>query len=158
MAAVRARTLENLLKFKPKNTEKRKVLYKKLITALVQYERIETTINRCHDLSRVAERMIDLAKEGDEETINSWITKKNLIPKVFGHLLPRYQDQVNGYTRVYQIPPRKRDMAKMGIVEFVGNNLPPLLPSDEELRKLKLQKLQEMSAKSKGIPIKGTPV
>lgn len=49
-------------------------------------------------------------------------------------------------------------MAKMGIVEFVGNNLPPLLPSDEELRNLKLQKLQELSAKSKGIPIKGTPV
>lgn len=46
----------------------------------------------------------------------------------------------------------------MGIVEFIGNDLPPLLPSDEELRKLKLQKLQEMSAKSKGIPIKGTPV
>lgn len=77
---------------------------------------------------------------------------------MFGHLLPRYQNQVNGYTRVYQIPPRKRDMAKMGIVEFIGNDLPPLLPSDEELRKLKLQKLQEMSAKSKGIPIKGTPV
>ena len=77
---------------------------------------------------------------------------------MFGYLLPRYQNQVNGYTRVYQIPPRKTDMAKMGIVEFVGNNLPPLLPSDEELRKLKLQKLQEMSAKSKGIPIKGTPV
>jgi len=146
------------LKFKPKNKEKRKVIYKKLITALVQYERIETTINRCHDLSRVAERMIDLAKEGDEETINSWITKKELIPKVFGYLLPRYQNQVNGYTRVYQIPPRKTDMAKMGIVEFVGNNLPPLLPSDEELRNLKLQKLQELSAKSKGIPIKGTPV
>lgn len=84
--------------------------------------------------------------------------KKELIPKVFGYLLPRYQNQVNGYTRVYQIPPRKSDMAKMGIVEFVGNNLPPLLPSDEELRKLKLQKLQELSAKFKGVPIKGTPV
>lgn len=77
---------------------------------------------------------------------------------MFGYLLPRYQNQINGYTRVYQIPPRKSDMAKMGIVEFVGNNLPPLLPSDEELRKLKLQKLQELSAKFKGIPIKGTPV
>ena len=32
-------------------------MYKNLITALVQYERIETTINRCHDLSRVAERV-----------------------------------------------------------------------------------------------------
>ena len=57
MAAIRTRPLENLLKFKPKNKEKRKVIYKKLITALVQYERIETTINRCHDLSRVAERV-----------------------------------------------------------------------------------------------------
>lgn len=57
MAAIRTRPLEHLLKFKPKNKEKRKFMYKKLITALVQYERIETTINRCHDLSRVAERV-----------------------------------------------------------------------------------------------------
>ncbi|XP_058956210.2 large ribosomal subunit protein bL17 [Pocillopora verrucosa] len=156
MAAIRARPLENLLKFKPKNKEKRKHIYKKLITALVQYERIETTLNKCHDLSRVAERMIDLAKVGDEETINSWITKKNLIPKVFGHLLPRYENQVNGYTRVYKIPPRKRDMAKMGIVEFVGNDLPPLLPSEEELRKLQLKKLTELTPK--GIPSQGTLV
>lgn len=57
MAATRTRNLEHLLKFKPKSREKRKRLYKNLITALVQYERIETTINRCHDLSRVAERV-----------------------------------------------------------------------------------------------------
>ena len=63
MAAIRTRPLENLLKFKPKNKEKRKVIYKKLITALVQYERIETTINRCHDLSRVAERVSKLRKK-----------------------------------------------------------------------------------------------
>ena len=57
MAATRCRNLENLLKFKPKSREKRKRLYKNLVTALVQYERVETTINRCHDLSRVAERV-----------------------------------------------------------------------------------------------------
>lgn len=157
MAATRTRNLEHLLKFKPKSREKRKRLYKNLITALVQYERIETTINRCHDLSRVAERMIDIAKQGDEETINSWITKKELIPKVFGHLLPRYEDKVSGYTKVYKIPPRKTDSAKMGIVEFIGNELPSLLPSDEELRKLKLEKLKEKSHRG-GIPKTGSPV
>ena len=57
MAATRCRNLENLLKFKPRSREKRKRLYKNLVTALVQYERVETTINRCHDLSRVAERV-----------------------------------------------------------------------------------------------------
>ena len=82
--------------------------------------------------------------------------KKELIPKVFGHFLPRYEDKVSGYTKVYKIPPRKTDTAKMGIVEFIGNELPPLLPSDEELRNLKLKKLKEMG--TKGIPINGTPV
>ena len=75
---------------------------------------------------------------------------------MFGHLLPRYEDKVNGYTKVYKIPPRKTDTAKMGIVEFVGNELPPLLPSDDELRKLRLEKLRDM--RRKGIPINGTPV
>lgn len=75
---------------------------------------------------------------------------------MFGHLLPRYEDKVSGYTKVYKIPPRKTDSAKMGIVEFIGNELPSLLPSDEELRKLKLEKLKEKS--HRGIPKTGTPV
>ena len=75
---------------------------------------------------------------------------------MFGHLLPRYEDMVSGYTKVYKIPPRKTDTAKMGIVEFVGNELPPLLPSDDELRKLRLEKLRDLSRK--GIPVNGTPV
>ena len=75
---------------------------------------------------------------------------------MFGHLLPRYEDKVSCYTKVFKIPPRKADAARMGIVEFVGNELPPLLPSDDELRKLRLEKLRDMNRKR--IPINGTPV
>jgi len=57
MAATRVRNFEALLKFKIKSPERRKNLYKNLITALVQHERIETTLCRCQDLSRVAERV-----------------------------------------------------------------------------------------------------
>ncbi|EDO32208.1 predicted protein, partial [Nematostella vectensis] len=113
--------------------ERRKHLYKNLITALVQHERIETTLTRCQDLARVTERMIDLAKQGDEETVNSWLmvsgyflVNKDLVPKVFAELLPRYEGITKGYTQVYRIPPRKTDSAQMGIVELVGNDLPQL--------------------------------
>ena len=75
---------------------------------------------------------------------------------MFGHLLPRYENQSGSYTRVYRIPPRKVDKAKMGIVEFVGHNLPPLLPAENELRKMKLEKLKEVN--KGGIPVKGTRV
>ena len=104
MAASRVRSIEPLLKFKIRSLERRKSLYKNLITALVQHERLETTLTRCQDLSRVAERvscdyrpttqqyssehavllkfhhglfslqMIDLAKKGQEEEINGWLT------------------------------------------------------------------------------------
>ncbi|XP_020906085.1 uncharacterized protein LOC110244227 [Exaiptasia diaphana] len=156
MAATRVRNFEALLKFKIKSPERRKNLYKNLITALVQHERIETTLCRCQDMSRVAERLIDLAKEGDEATINSWLMKKELVPKVFGELLPRYHTMTSGYTRVFRIPPRKEDSAKMGIVEFVGNNLPQLLPDEEELRRLKLEKLRQIQKYE--VPLEGTPV
>lgn len=74
---------------------------------------------------------------------------------MFGELLPRYQRTPSGYTKVYRIPPRKTDSAKMGIVEFLGNNLPPLLPSEEELKRLKLEKLRMQKDE---VPLEGTPV
>lgn len=62
----------------------------------------------------------------------------------------------SGYTRVYRIPPRKEDSAKMGIVEFIGNDLPQLLPDKDELRNLKLEKLKKMDEFQ--VPLEGTPV
>lgn len=44
----------------------------------------------------------------------------------------------------------------MGIVEFIGNNLPQLLPEDNELRKLKLEKLKQIQQFQ--VPLEGTPV
>jgi len=78
------------------------------------------------------------------------------VPKVFGDFLPRYESLDKGYTRVYRIPPRKEDSAKMGIVEFIGNNLPQLLPDENELRKLKLEKLKQIQKFQ--VPLEGTPV
>ncbi|XP_049636411.1 39S ribosomal protein L17, mitochondrial isoform X2 [Suncus etruscus] len=89
--------------------ESRIHLLRNLLTALVRHERIEATWARVDEMRGYAEK------------------EKDLIPKLFQVLAPRYQGQNGGYTRMLQIPNRnEQDRAKMAVIEFKGNCLPPL--------------------------------
>lgn len=67
-----------------------------------------------------------------------------MIPKLFQVLAPRYQGQNGGYTRMLQIPNRnQQDRAKMAVIEYRGNCLPPLpLPRRDSSLTLLNQLLQ----------------
>jgi hypothetical protein len=55
--AYQVRSFDSLLKSRIKNTQMRQKIYKNLLTRLVQDERVVTTLAKCKDLSRVAERV-----------------------------------------------------------------------------------------------------
>ncbi|XP_060115860.1 large ribosomal subunit protein bL17m [Heteronotia binoei] len=107
-------------------------LLRNLVTALVRYERIETTYARVDEMRLYAERLIDYAKRGDSDpramrVADFWLTEKDLIHKLFKVLAPRYQSYSRNYTRMLQIPNRDYvDRAKMAVIEYKGNPLPPL--------------------------------
>ena len=79
-----------------------------------------------------------------------------MIPKIFGDLLPRFQDFQDKYTAVYRLPPRKFDSAQMGVVEFKGNKLPQLLSHEQSGDRQR--KDNDMKWKMDSIPGNGTPV
>lgn len=81
-----------------------------------------------------------------------------MIPKIFGDLLPRFQDFQDKYTAVYRLPPRKFDSAQMGVVEFKGNKLPQLLSHEQSDEHIRQHKDNGMKYKMESIPWKGTPV
>ncbi|XP_046854098.1 50S ribosomal protein L17-like, partial [Xenia sp. Carnegie-2017] len=155
--AYQVRSFDSLLKSRMKNAQMRERIYKNLLTRLVQDERVVTTLAKCKDLSRVAERMIDLAKQNDEATVYTWINKKELLPKVFKDILPRYEHITEKYTAVYRLPPRKFDSAEMGVIEFTQNNLPKLV-SEEQKRDNKEDTSISSKWKKERIPLRGTPV
>lgn len=80
----------------------------------------------------ISSQLIDYGKLGDTNEramrmADFWLTEKDLIPKLFQVLAPRYRDQNGGYTRMLQIPNRsEQDRAKMAVIEYKGNCLPPL--------------------------------
>ncbi|XP_077202808.1 large ribosomal subunit protein bL17m [Paroedura picta] len=107
-------------------------LLRNLVTALVRHERLESTYARVDEMRFYAERLIDYGKRGDTDPeamrmANFWLTEKDLIHKLFKVLAPRYQLYSRNYTRMLQIPNRDRiDRAKMAVIEYKGNHLPPL--------------------------------
>lgn len=57
------------------------------------------------------------------------LQEKDLVPKLFKVLAPRFETQPNGYTRMARIPNRQNlDRAKMAVLEYKGNPFPPLYP------------------------------
>eukprot|EP00118_Oscarella_pearsei_P003841 m.15966 g.15966 ORF g.15966 m.15966 type:complete len:154 (+) comp26647_c0_seq2:85-546(+) len=137
----------------------RRAMLKNLSAALVENERILTTVPRAKAMKRVGDWMITYAKEGDWRArmdANWWIRNDKLVDKLFGPLANRYQLRPGGYTRVLRVPNRKGDQAPMAIIEFVGNDLPSLLPAKGGDAKKVMERRK--ARKMKDIPNEGTPV
>lgn len=59
----------------------------------------------------------------------SSLQEKDLVPKLFKVLAPRFETHSNSYTRMARIPNRQNlDRAKMAVLEYKGNPFPPLYP------------------------------
>lgn len=62
--------------------------------------------------------------------------EKDLVPKLFKVLAPRFETQSTGYTRTARLPNRQNlDRAQMAVIEYKGHPFPPLYPvkQDNEL-------------------------
>ncbi|KAK2844822.1 hypothetical protein Q5P01_011481 [Channa striata] len=118
--------------------ESRINMLRNILTGLVRHERIETTWARADEVRFYAEKLIDYAKKGDTDEksmkmASFWLTEKDLVPKLFKVLAPRFETHTDGYTRMVRIPNRDNlDRAKMAVLEYKGNPFPPLYPVKKE--------------------------
>ncbi|KAG8009930.1 39S ribosomal protein L17 [Nibea albiflora] len=114
--------------------ESRINMLRNILTGLVRHERIETTWARADEVRFYAEKLVDYAKRGDTDEkamkmASFWLTEKDLVPKLFKVLAPRFETRPKGYTRMVRIPNRENlDRAKMAVLEYKGNPFPPLYP------------------------------
>jgi len=102
--------------------EHRRALFRNLVTALLEKERIETTLAKAKAIRPLAEKMITLGKRGDlhaRRQALAFIQKKAVVKKLFDEIAPRYQNRPGGYTRIIRTGTRRGDCAEMAIIELV---------------------------------------
>jgi large subunit ribosomal protein L17 len=93
-----------------------------LVTLLLENGQVETTLTRAKEVRSVAEKMITLGKKNtlaSRRAALSYITKEDVVSKLFNEIAPGYADRNGGYTRIFKIGPRRGDAAEMAIVRLV---------------------------------------
>jgi large subunit ribosomal protein L17 len=123
--------------------EHRKALLRNLVTALFQYERIETSVAKAKEARRLAERMITFAKRGDlsaRRHVSRFVYRETVAKKLFDTIAPWYATRQGGYTRIVSIGKRRLGVASE--VEFLE-----LVKSPEQ--KAEDRKAREAAAEAK---------
>lgn len=103
-------------------TDHRQAMLRGLVTYLLENGKIETTVTRAKEVRAMAERMITLGKENtlhSRRQALAYITKEDVVKKLFDEIAPKYEDKNGGYTRIIKTGPRRGDAAEMCIIEFV---------------------------------------
>jgi large subunit ribosomal protein L17 len=100
----------------------RRALLRNLVTALFQYERIETTLAKAKEARRLAERMITFGKQGDlaaRRHVARFVTRPAVTAKLFDTIAPWYKDRNGGYTRIVKLGARLGDAGETAFLELV---------------------------------------
>lgn len=108
-------------KFHRKRGE-RKAFLKSLISNLIIYKKIETTETRAKEIKRLTEKLVTLAKKQNLGSLRLLIKRIGEKPafELFQKISPKLRKRKGGYLRIIRSPRRrKRDAAKMVIIEFV---------------------------------------
>ena len=105
-----------------KPTDQRMAMLRAMVTFLLEGERLETTVTRAKELAPLTEKMITLGKKNTlaaKREAMAFITKEDVVKKLFDQIAPNYAERNGGYTRITRLGPRRGDAAEMAVVELV---------------------------------------
>lgn len=123
-------------------TDHRRSMLRGLVTYLLENGKIETTVTRAKEVRSMAEKMITAGKTDTlhaKRKVMAYVTKEDVVKKLFDEIGPKYKDVTGGYTRIVRTGPRRGDAAEMCIIELV----------ETEAEKAKAEKAKKARASKK---------
>ncbi|MFA6098463.1 MAG: 50S ribosomal protein L17 [Patescibacteria group bacterium] len=93
-----------------------------LAVALIEYEKIKTTVSKAKRLRSYVEKLITTAKKGGlhaRRQILAKIRNNKIATKLLNDIAPRYKNRKGGYTSILKIGPRKGDGATEVYIKFI---------------------------------------
>ena len=105
-----------------RTTAQRRAMLRQMVTDFLDKGKLETTVTRCKEIAPLAEKMITLGKKNtlaSRRQALGFITREDVVTKVFSQTAPGYAGRKGGYTRITRTGPRRGDAAEMAVIELV---------------------------------------
>ena len=105
-----------------KTSDQRRAMLRQQVTDFLYNGKMESTITRCKEIRPLAEKMITLGKKGDLAAYRqamAFITREDVVHKVFREIAPSYSERNGGYTRITRTGVRRGDAAETAMIELV---------------------------------------
>ena len=105
-----------------RTSEHRTAMLRAMVSFLLENGKIETTVTRAKEVRAMAEKYITLAKTNtlaSKRQAWAFITKEDVVAKLYNEIAPKYADKNGGYCRITKIGPRRGDAAEMAIIELI---------------------------------------
>ena len=103
-------------------SDNRDAMLRNMVTSLLENGKMTTTVTRAKEVRAMAEKMITLAKVDslhNKRQALAYITKEDVVKKLFDEIAPKYKDVNGGYCRIIKTEARRGDAAEMCILELV---------------------------------------
>lgn len=105
-----------------RKTAHRNLMLRGLVTYLLENGKIETTYTRAKEVAALTEKMITLGKKNtlaSRRQALAFITKQDVVNKLFTTIAPEYADRNGGYTQIFKLGPRRGDAAEMALIQLI---------------------------------------
>lgn len=137
-----------------RDTKQRKALFRSLITALITYGKITTTLAKAKSIRGLAEKLVTLAKAGTESArvqAQSFVQKKEVLDTLVKEIAPRFSSRMGGYVRIIRLGKRPGDASEVVRLEWTEQAKPVekvKKPKKEKEVKQKVQKEKKPKIKT----------
>ena len=106
-----------------RTTDNRMAMLRGMVTLLLENGKVDTTVTRAKEVRSLAEKMITLGKKNTlaaRRQAFAFITKEDVVKKLFDQIAPENAGRNGGYTAVYRLGPRRGDGAEMARILLIS--------------------------------------
>jgi large subunit ribosomal protein L17 len=111
-----------------RKTPHRLMMFRNMVTSLLDKERIQTTVERAKAVRPIAEKIITLGKRDSlhaRRQALAFVKDPAVVSKLFSTLAPRFAQRPGGYTRIIKLGFRPGDGTQKAIIELIGSEFKP---------------------------------